>query len=138
MKQFYVKILIFFFICCKYFFSFFSPCWFYLCFIVGGIIILILLSCNTKQNNYILPTHYLCKQNKSTYCPSSAVSCHVTENLLCVSMIRINGIHSVFVFHARVVFQNVRTICTFLFFKKILLKMIKDDDRGKWYKVWCF
>lgn len=66
------------------------------------------------------------KQNKktSTYRPSPAVGRHVTENLLCVSMIWIYGINSIDAFHAGIIFQNFWTINTFLSFLKITIYMV--------------
>lgn len=67
-------------------------------------------------------------QNKtkktSTYRPSPAVGRHVTENLLCVSMIWIYGINSIDAFHAGIIFQNFWTINTFLSFLKITIYMV--------------
>lgn len=65
------------------------------------------------------------KQKKtSTYRPSPAVGRHVTENLLCVSMIWIYGINSIDAFHAGIIFQNFWTINTFLSFLKITIYMV--------------
>lgn len=67
-------------------------------------------------------------QNKtkktSTYRPSPAVGRHVTENLLCVSMIWIYGINFIDAFHAGIIFQNFWTINTFLSFLKITIYMV--------------